>query len=187
MPRQVQLPELKQATLIPEARPLPLFNLVDHKGAEFTPARLRKHWSFLFFGYTHCPDICPVTMTVFQQTALRLRDTSLGGGVVQFVLVSIDPERDTPEQLAQFVAYFHQDFIGVTGTPPAIDNITRELGIMHAKTGAGSTDSYTVEHSASILLVDPQARLYAIFSPPHQPDDLAADLKQLARYYESTL
>ncbi len=187
MPRQPHPPQLKQATRLPEPLLLPSFQLVDQHGADFTRESLHQHWSLLFFGYTHCPDICPTTMSTLQKTAQQLHNTRLSGGTVQFVLVSVDPERDTPEHLAQYVSYFNKDFIGVTGSPQAIDDLTRPLGIMHAKQEATSSDNYLVDHSASILLVDPQARFHAVFSPPHLANNLASDLKKLSNYYEQTL
>ncbi|MEE8343094.1 MAG: SCO family protein [Gammaproteobacteria bacterium] len=187
IPRQPHPPQLKQATRLPEPLLLPSFQLVDQHGAEFTRASLRKHWSLLFFGYTHCPDVCPTTMFTLQKTARQLHNTQLFGGAVQFVLVSVDPERDTPEHLARFVSYFNKDFIGITGAPQAIDDLTRQLGIMYARPEAPSSDNYLVDHSASILLVDPQARFYAVFSPPHLAGNLASDLKKLSNYYAQTL
>lgn len=187
MPRQPHPPQLKQATQLPEPLLLSPFQLVDQHGTDFTRENLNQHWSLLFFGYTHCPDVCPTTMSTLQKTAQQLRDTQLSGGTVQFVLVSVDPERDTPEHLAKYVSYFNKDFIGVTGALQAIDHLTRQLGIMHAKQGAPSSDNYLVDHSASILLVDPQARFYAVFSPPHLASNLASDLKQLSNFYEQTL
>jgi len=179
-----QPPALTQATLYPEPRSLPEFQLVDGNGQVFTRNNLMKRWSFLFFGYTHCPDVCPMTMSIFQQTAQQLSTTPLSTDVTQFVLVSVDPRRDTPEHLGQFVAYFNKDFIGVTGTQQAISELTRDLGIMYSIPDPILTDKYTIDHSASILLVDPEARLHAVFSPPHRADYLVSDLEKLVRHYE---
>ena len=106
------------------------FTLVDHTGKNFDNRSLEGHWSFVFFGYTHCPDVCPTTLSVLNSVAHRLEDVK---NQVQFVFISIDPERDTPEKLGQFVSYFNGTFIGATGTNDAISALTRQLGVIYAR------------------------------------------------------
>jgi len=151
--------------------PLPLgdFALGDHRGQSFDAARFDGHWSFVFFGYTYCPDVCPMTLSTFRAVRERLVDEP----DLQFVFVSIDPERDTPERLAEFVPYFHPDFIGVTGAPGEIANLTRTIGVHHQKAAGETGPDYLMDHSISVMLVDPEHRLAAIFSKPEDPDAIA--------------
>lgn len=179
-------PALSQgATRLDAPRPLSDFALIDHQGRPFDLDRLRGHWTFLFFGYTHCPDVCPTTMTTLNAAARRMGELEDPPPVAQFAFVSVDPERDTPEQLSRFVPYFNKAFLGVTGTRPAIDAFTKQLGIMHMKVDTDSPDGYLVDHSASVLLIDPQARFHALFSAPLDPLAIARDYQQLTRYYEA--
>ena len=161
--RQVNLKEL-EATRFPVARQLAPFTLVDHNNGVFNETTLRQRWSFMFFGYTHCPDVCPTTLSVLNSVAQRLQDDEAD---IRFVFISVDPERDTPEKLARFVSYFNKNFIGVTGSEQQIEQFTRELGIMHMRVAAEeNATAYLVDHTASVLLIDPDGRYHAVFSPP---------------------
>jgi len=155
--RQVDLKEL-EATRFPFARQLAPFTLVDHNNEVFNETTLRERWSFLFFGYTHCPDVCPVTLSVLNSVAQRLQDVDAD---IRFVFVSVDPQRDTPEKLAQFVRYFNKNFIGVTGSGQQIEDFTRELG----------------------LLFDPDGRYHAVFSPPLSAGKISDDFRKILKAY----
>lgn len=170
---------LAKATLLTPARPLPQFALVDHSGAGFDPARLKGRWSLLFFGFTRCPDVCPTTLGVLAQAEKSLADLPATQRP-QIVLVSVDPQRDTPEQLASYVRFFSPSFLGVTGTQESIDSFARALGVPFAisKSPAGNGD-YTVDHSAALFLVDPQGAMRALFSTPHVPSAIAADYRRI--------
>ncbi len=167
------------ATRFPVARQLEPFSLIDHTGAGFDNDTLRGHWSFLFFGYTHCPDVCPTTLSVLNSVAGRLADS---GAPVRYVLVSVDPQRDTPQQLAGFVTYFNKDFIGVTGSEQGIGQLTRQLGIMHMQVAdENNPDSYLVDHTAGIFLIDPNGNYHAAFTPPLSADAIAGDFRKMLR------
>lgn len=176
--RQVDLKEL-QATRFPVARQLAPFTLVDHNNEVFNETTLRQRWSFLFFGYTHCPDVCPTTLSVLNSVAQRLQDVEAD---IRFVFVSVDPERDTPEKLARFVSYFNKNFIGVTGTEQQIEQFTRELGIMHMRVAAEeNATGYLVDHTASVLLIDPDGRYHAVFSPPLSAGKISDDFRKMLK------
>ena len=185
--RAPQTPPLSElhATVFQTARPVADFALVDHHGQAFSRARLRGKWSFLFFGYTNCPDVCPTTLTVLnlvdQQLAARpaLRDAA------QFVFVSVDPERDSVAQLDKYVPYFNKAFIGVTETMPGqLLALTRPLGILHMRaTEPSAEDGYLVDHTASVLLVNPRAELQAIFSAPHDAVTMATEFGKIYDYF----
>ena len=169
------------ATRFPEAREIAPFSLVDHNNAVFDNSVLRQRWSFVFFGYTHCPDVCPTTLSVLNSVAQKLGDLDED---IRFVFLSVDPERDTPEQLAQFVSYFNDDFIGVTGTPEGIEQITRQLGVLHIRAQPEEGASgYLVDHSASVFLFDPDGRYHAVFTPPLSADAIAGDFRKMLEDY----
>ncbi|MFN2308863.1 MAG: SCO family protein [Gammaproteobacteria bacterium] len=171
-------------TRLDAPRALTDFRLVDHTGAVFDQGRLRGHWTFLFFGYSLCPDICPTTMSTLNAVAQALADRAERRP--QYVFVTIDPERDTPEQLAKFVPYFNPTFLGVTGEPDAIKALTRQLGILYLKAEPERSEGYLMDHSASILLIDPEGRFHAVMSPPFDPTGMARNFQLMADYYEAT-
>jgi protein SCO1/2 len=174
------------ATVLPVPRPLPAFALTDHDGARFDETRLDGHWSFLFFGYTYCPDVCPITLGSFRDVRELLEERGdahdLDG--VQFVFISVDPERDMPERLGEFVRYFHRDFIGATGENDELERLTGALGIYHAKAEGGTERDYLIDHSTAVMLVDPQRQLRAVFSKPHDPDAVANAFLKIRRHGE---
>ncbi len=168
-------PETQQALVMPEFRALKPFSLSNHKGETFDNKSLLGHWTFMSFGYTYCPDICPTTMSTFAQMH-SLIQSKKSDQPYQVVFVSIDPERDTLERLGEYVTYFNPAFIGATGTQEALQEITRPLGILYKRVETeDSAMGYVMDHSASIILVDPQGRFHAYFSPPHEAEMMASD------------
>ena len=169
--------------VLPEPRVLADFSLVDQDGAPFSLERLRGRWSLLFFGFTRCPDICPSTMLDLQQVNRSLETGQYGAGQSgpatpwQVVFVSIDPERDAPAQLKEYVTWFDPRFLGATGAPEQLAPLALQIGVAFriGEHAAGSQD-YTVDHSASVFLTDPKGRLYGVFPPPHDADAMARDL-----------
>jgi protein SCO1/2 len=169
------------ATRFPAARDISAFELVDHRGEPFTNTSLQGGWTFLFFGYTHCPDVCPTTLSVLNSVAQKLGS---GAGDVRFVFITVDPERDTPGHLERFVSYFNSDFIGVTGKPAAIEVLTRQLGVLAMKVASGDNpDSYLVDHTAGVFLVDPDGKYHAVFMPPLSADKIVADFDKIREDY----
>lgn len=168
---------LAKATLLTPPRPLPDFELLDQSGAAFDPARLKNRWSLLFFGFTHCPDVCPTTLGVLAQAEKSLADLPADRRP-QVILVSVDPKRDTPQQLASYVKFFSPAFTGVTGTQQSIDAFTRSLGVPVMITPTANGD-YTVDHSAAIFLIDPDGAMRALFSTPHEPTVIASDYRRI--------
>ncbi len=162
------------ATVLPEARPLPDFLLEDHRGKAFTNESLRGQWSFVFFGYTHCPDVCPITLALLNQVDQVLKKET---DVVKHktIFISVDPERDTVAQLADYVPYFNPEFTGVTGSLENLQVLTKSLGIAFGKEGDTESVEYEVFHSARIMLIDPEARLKALFSSPHDVNQIVSD------------
>ena len=170
------------ATRFPVARDINAFELVDHHNTPFTNTTLQGAWSFLFFGYTHCPDVCPTTLSVLNSVAQQLGDAVRDA---RFVFISVDPERDTPEQLARFVSYFNGDFIGVTGNPEAIERLTRQLGVLYMRVAAADTPgSYLMDHTAGVFLVDPDGKYHAVFMPPLSAENIVSDFSRIREDYQ---
>ncbi|MEM8817412.1 MAG: SCO family protein, partial [Pseudomonadota bacterium] len=128
----------------------------------------------LFFGFTHCPDICPTTLATLSSARQEL-SKSIAGAAPRIVLVSVDPERDTPEKLAEYIAYFGKDNLALTGPEAAIRELTEPLFVYFSKVPLENGD-YTVDHSSVVLLVDPEGRFHALFSGPHKAADFVHDL-----------
>ncbi len=183
---QPEPPHLKQGTLLPSVRAIADFQLTDHNGKPFTRENLRSKWSFAFFGYTHCSDICPTSLSMLAQVIRKLEKDNTLNTLPQVVFVSVDPERDTPELLAEFVPYFHPDFIGVTGDPEQLLVLTRQLGTFFGKAPGDNADDYRVDHSAAMLLFDPDGNFHAVFGTPHDPGLIAQDFIAIKNYYEVT-
>jgi len=165
------------ATVIPTPMPLPEFALLDHAGNQFDRQSLRGEWSLVFFGFTHCPDICPATL---QQLAIaRGKVLAADGGqsksFPQIVLISVDPERDTVEIMREYVANFGADIKGVTGDIDELKKLTAALGIFFEKSEDSSED-YNVAHSAVVLLINPKAEFHALFSAPHDVENFVNDV-----------
>ena len=166
-PWRERVPELPPlpGELWPNPRAIGAFTLQDHHGRAFTRERLDGAWTFMFFGYTHCPDICPTTLAT-----LRRVEHDLAGHVSaprQHVLVSVDPARDTVDHLGRYVSTFGPEFLGVTGSDAELSNLAREVGAVYFRGDAGDDGTYFVDHTASIMLIDPRGRLVALFGMPH--------------------
>lgn len=151
-----------------EPEPVADFRLTDHRGKVFDRASLRDRWSFLFFGYTHCPDLCPTTLAVFAAVQRRLLERGDAMDATQFVFVTVDPGRDTPEVLAAYLPHFGGDLVGASGEPAELARLAGPLGVVHGRSGPASGDAYLVDHSSAALLIDPHGRLHGIFAAPHE-------------------
>lgn len=166
------------AILYPQPRILSPFALVRSDGAAFTHADLRGAWTLAFFGFTHCPDVCPTTLATFAQVDRALGDGA-GRPPVAFAFVSVDPERDTPARTGDYAHYFSPKIVALTGEAGELARFTRELGIVYMKSPLANGD-YTIDHSAAIVLLDPQGRLRGQFPAPLDANRIVADLERLA-------
>lgn len=164
-------------TLIPPRSELPAFQLRDQHEHLFDVARLRGKWSLLFFGYTHCPDVCPMTLATLKQVHQLLGEDNKN---IQYVFVTVDPERDTPELLGSYTGYFSADFLGISGPHSELDKLTHALGV-HYRVDKNAAGNYQVDHSAAVFLVDPQARMRGLFSSPQNAQNMAANLRRLEK------
>lgn len=175
--RALQNPDLvplSSGTAYPVPTPLEPFSLVDSEGREVTPETLRGQPTLVFFGFTHCPDVCPTTLA--QLVSIQKQDKVPGFKVA---LITVDPERDTPEQMGKYVAAFGGDIIGLTGSMPEIEKAQKAFAVASRRNdepGGG----YRMDHSATVIVLDSGARKVAVFTPPLRPDAMARDLVALA-------
>jgi protein SCO1/2 len=170
-----QDPVARESSRVSEPRQLKAFSLTDHLGRTYDNQRLQGHWTFMSFGYTSCPDICPTTLTIMGEVSNQVR-AQKHHAPFQVVFVSIDPERDTLERLAEYVTYFDPEFLGVTGTQAELQPLTRPLGILYQRVDTqDSAMGYVIDHTASIILIDPQGRFYAYFLHPHDAQSITRD------------
>lgn len=172
-------PELpRSATVLPAPGDLPQFALIDHNGKPVDASTFRGQWDLVFFGFTHCPDVCPTTL----QTLANARRALIESGartIPRIVLVSVDPERDTPEILGRYVGYFGSDNLGITGDLEQIRQFTGGLGIYFEKAETDD-ENYGVDHSAAVLVINPDGKFTALFSSPHIVDDYVHDFPIIA-------
>lgn len=165
-----------------QARGLPEFQLTDHRNQTLDRDALTGHWSLMFFGYTHCPDICPITLQTLNQMYRAIEDADVRDAL-RVYFVSVDPDRDTAELLADYVGYFNQDFIGATAPLDALRILTGALGIAHQLHKKSESDSnYLVDHSGAIVLLNPQAEYAGLFSAPHDHLTMARDVTRIVEH-----
>ncbi|HTT09105.1 MAG TPA: SCO family protein [Gammaproteobacteria bacterium] len=170
--------------LWPNPKSVSPFQLIDQKGRPFNLEQLKGKWSFMYFGYTHCPDICPLTLQTLNVVIKKLAPDVRLASSTRVVMATVDPERDTQQQLAVYLAYFNPHFVGLTGTEAQMEAFTRDLGIVRMKIIEPGKTDYHVDHSASILLVDPAARLVGSFSPPHSAEVIAREYRDIRSFIE---
>ncbi len=159
-------------------RPLTAFALRDTHKKAFNLSRLRGHWNFLFFGYSHCANACPDTLDTFKKLH------KLAGGLsqdVQYVFVSVDPQRDSADQLTKYLEHFDPDIIGATGTNDELAALTGQLGVYYKRQAPLPDGPYGVDHTSTIFLIDPKARLRALFTDTTNAHDIAKGFGTLRR------
>lgn len=178
--QQSAQPPLSSGVLFPTAKKLPVFRFEDMNTQVFNNSAFEKHWSFVFFGYTACPEICPTTLSNLQAVAQRLR----AGPLVQYVFISIDPEHDTASELK---TYFSQarfkdtPFIGVTGNKENILSFAESLGI-HAASQR-ETGAEHLAHGGSLLVINPDGEFCALFTSSEKASLIAHDFKEIMHQY----
>jgi protein SCO1/2 len=154
------------------------FALIGHDGKPRKLADFRGKVVVLFFGYTHCPDVCPTTLA---ELAEVMRQLGGDAGRVQVLFVTVDPERDTPELLARYVPAFDPAFLGLSGDAEATARTAKEFRVFYEKRAGNAPDAYTVDHSAGTYLYDPQGRLRVYVSYGQGPDVFVHDIRELLR------
>jgi len=183
--KKISIPLPLLSTLRPEPLPLESFSLTNQNGQPFTLDQLKGKWSFIFFGYTSCPDICPTTLNQMASIADILANEKHDDDM-QFIFVSVDPDRDSVELLKDYMDYFNPTFIGLTGRQPDIDALTQQLNILTIRKPSESSDNYQISHTSSIMLVDPKHRWFASFSPPLNDKRIAKQFTLLRDFYKES-
>lgn len=168
--------------LLPTPREIAPFNLVDHHGRQFTNASLTGHWSLLFFGFTSCPDVCPVTLAALAQVEKKLSDAGQRDLLdeLQVYFVSVDPERDDAAVIEKYVGAFSPRFIGVTGSRDELASFAQQLNVAFMKV-PDSNGGYVIDHTGNIVIVDPKGHYAGFMKLPHQADRIAMAYKSIAR------
>jgi len=166
--------QLASGTWLPTPRPLGAFALTAHTGAALTARDLEGHPTLVFFGFTHCPDVCPTTLA---RLAAIKKSAALPD--LRVLFVSVDPGRDTPAVLAPYVHAFDPDFIGATADTREISRLAQKFGVAVARIDLPGGD-YMMDHSAAVFLLDRRAQIVAVFTPPFDVPPFAADLRRVA-------
>ena len=168
--------------LLPTPREIAPFSLVDQHGVEFDNARLKGHWSLLFFGFTSCPDVCPVTLAALAQVEQKLVDAGRQDLLDQLnvYFVSVDPERDDAAVIAKYVDAFSPRFTGVTGSREALAAFAQQLNVAFMKV-PDANGGYVIDHTGNIIIVDPKGHYAGFMKLPHQADRILMAYKSIAR------
>lgn len=167
--------------VLPTPRAIEPTDLATHTGAPFTVEDLKGHWSFIFFGFTNCPDVCPISLSVMAQAERRLHEESPQlAGRFQGVLVTVDPERDDQETLATYVRAFSEEFLGVRGDRVATAEFATQLNAAFAMV-PGDDGGYQVDHTANILIVNPRGHYHGFARSPHSVDTIVEAFRSLSQ------
>jgi protein SCO1/2 len=164
----------------PEPKAISPFALTAQNGGTFDLGALKGKWSFVYFGYTYCPDVCPTTLAELSR-AQKLLDEAGADSANQYVFVSVDSRRDTPQRLAQYVRFFNRKFVGATGNDAALAGLARDVGVAYSFPEGRTGSVYAVDHSSIVALFDPDARLHAVFTPPQKGEEIAAGFRKILR------
>ena len=174
------VPATRAVRLFSPVRELPAFSLRQSDGTQLVPGELKGHWTLVFLGFTYCPDVCPTTLGDLSRAQKEWE--SLPEPVRPRVLfVSVDPERDTPDRIGEYAHAFHRDTLAATADIPALERFTRSLSLVFAKVTPDDMPAgqYTIDHSATLAVLDPQGRMAGIVQPPFDIPGIAADLRAL--------
>jgi protein SCO1/2 len=176
-------PPLQTVRLLGTPRELPAFTLQQSDRTQLQPGELRGHWTLVFIGFTFCPDVCPTTLGELAQ-AQKQWETLPDITRPRVLFVSVDPERDSVDRLGEYAHGFHKDTLAATADIPTLENFARSLSLVFAKVPLGKDappDQYTIDHSATLVVLDPQGRMAGVIQPPLKPKAIAEDLIALTR------
>jgi protein SCO1/2 len=166
---------------LPEAQEITDFKLTDHNGKPFGKDNLKGSWSFVFFGFSNCGMVCPTTMAALNKMYIALDKTLPKNQLPRIIMISVDPDRDSVTRMKEYVKSFNPNFIGLRGKIEDTNALEKQLHIVAARleTETDSKEHYTINHSAEILIFNPQGNLQAYFSFPHQAEQMVTDYKQI--------
>lgn len=178
-----QYPEFLQEVIYPDLKSLQAFSLIDHQNRVFGLDQLKGRWTFLVFGYTQCPDICPATLSQLASLNQLMNEKMEDGLAPKFLFVSVDPARDSVNVLNDYIRYFDDGFIAVTGSLQHIEAFEDQFSVFHQYDRPDSDGNYAVTHSAEIFLIDPAARIVAKFAPPISTQKVTRQFQDLVNYF----
>lgn len=186
-PAAAQPPPVKAVTMMPTPRTLPAFSLQQSDGTALTPEDLIGHWTVVFIGFTHCPDICPTTLAQLA-SAQKQWESIPTASRPRVLFISADPERDSPKLTGDYAHAFHKDTLAATAPLPALQEFARSLSLvfMKAPGPSGKPDDYSIDHSAALVLLDPQVRMAGVVQPPFDIKAIASDLMLLSTPTKAT-
>ena len=176
-------PQLQVVKLFDHPRELPAFSLRQSDHTQLVPGELKGHWTLVFLGFTHCPDVCPTTLAqlaLAQKQWVALPDATRP----RVLFVSVDPDRDTPEAIGEYAHAFHRDTLAATADIPELEAFARSLSLVFMKAAAPAgapADQYSVDHSAALAVLDPQGRMTGVIQPPFDSKAIASDLIALTQ------
>jgi protein SCO1 len=183
-PGQPTAPAMENATVFPAPRSLPPLSLIGQDGQPLTTDFFRDGWTMVFFGFTSCPDVCPTTLALLAQVRRELTDMP-AAQQPRVLLVSVDPERDTPEKLKAYVSFFDESFLGATGTLEQVEHAAGAFMVPFVKVPTPD-GNYTLDHGSGLFFVAPSGAIVAYSSPPFQPQALARDYRATVRFFEES-
>jgi len=157
--------------------PAPSFTLTSSRGEPVTSTRWPDKVLLVFFGYTFCPDVCPLTLSHLSRAFEELGED---GSRIQVLFVTVDPDRDTPQRLEEYLSSFHPSFLGLTGTEEEIRQVAQEFGVYFARSGEG--ENYTVDHTARTFVLTPDGKIPLTFPITATPEEMARDLAILLEH-----
>ncbi len=164
------------------ARAISNVGWTTHLGETLTTNDWQDKWSFVFFGFTHCPDICPATLYTLSQVRDQLQESSLIQ-TTQFILITVDPERDTSDQLAHYLIPYGNNFIGLRTTPQDLSQITSEFGVAISST-RNQDNAESISHTTALFLINPDARIQALFTTPHDATAIRHEYEHIRTEFE---
>ncbi len=177
-------PATESVTFLPQPRALPDFSLRQSDGTQLVPGELKGHWTLVFLGYTFCPDVCPTTLADLA-LAQKQWEPIADGLRPRLLFVSVDPDRDNPSRLGEYVHAFHKDTLAATADVPALEHFATALGFVFEKVPGKhfeqNPNDYSMAHSAAIAVLDPQGRFVGLIRPPFKPQAIAADFTTLTK------
>ncbi|NJD30997.1 MAG: SCO family protein [Gammaproteobacteria bacterium] len=183
MPTHVELPPTERASVLPEPRPLPSLTLTNQDGQPLAPDFFKGHWTFVFFGFTACPDICPTTLATLKQVVRALADLP-AAEQPRVLLITVDPERDDAARLSAYVRFFDPAFLGATGSAQDIAGAAQAFGVPYSKVSLPD-GGYTMDHGSGLFVVGPSGGIVAYSSAPHDAPAIARDFRKIVSFVES--
>lgn len=177
-------PKLEAVQLMDAPRALPAFQLQRTEGKSFSNADLAGHWTLIFLGFTHCPDICPTTLATMKPVQAHWQEQFPQGNRPQLIFVSVDPNRDTPEIAQRYALAFSPDTIAATTDEANLLKFTQSLSMVfmrNAPDDASKPDQYSVDHSAAMAVINPQGQLAGFLKAPFEAAAITRDMDALTK------